>query len=222
MKNHLELGQRIARQADQLVAKRFHEILGIPADEYRAGLQVPADAAIPTETQMHPHPLLVDPRVSLKDLTTHFIGVGAFRPRIVTIGLLENGINGLTDLNGNPIVEQANPYIAFVDFGRDYGTNDFNVAVERFTQNSVGITPLEGVALQLQYGSKLQKEDYNIVLGGARGRCCDLDRGIDGIGLVSAGEAIKMGTHSMGYLLDRRPGGVVTRAKDIVVLGSVK
>lgn len=213
----------VAKQVDRLVGRGYPTMLGLSTTEYRDQLVLPEGILRPEAYRTRfPFPLVVDPRVSLKQLS-EYVGPGRYHAWVDP-----DPVEGFDDFSGKDPQEQDVPYLSWVHFGSRYRSDSLPRARERFTEDEVGASVLEGVTLYTQYAGdkRFTNAENGIILGGVKGYCCDLDREDGGspISVIpSSREFYTLTLYAYSNIMDGpnfRLAGILTRGREVVPLGS--
>lgn len=215
----------VVRQVGNLIGRGYAEILGVSESAYRERLALPTGIERPEAYRTRfPYPLIVDPRVSLEQLSK-YVGPGRYHAWVDP-----EPVEAYEDFDGGPAEELDYPYLAWVNFGRAYRSDALPRARAKFAADEVGGSTLEGVTLYMQYaGDKsFLNGERGIILGGIRGYCCDLDRKEGGspVSVVpSSREFYSLTLYAYSNIMNSPnfdKAGILTRGKDVVYLGYPK
>ena len=213
------LRKEVARQVDRLVNLGYPTMLDLTEAEYRAQLVLPAGTERPEEYRdRFPYPLVVDPRVTLEQLTTT-VQAGRYNP------MFDSSVEFYDDLKSRAEKDPEDPYLAWVHLGKRYRSDSLFSAQEKFSENEVGSNLIEGIALYLQYGKDPRLTGTaGIIAGGIKGYCCDLEKRISNGNGVLIQQTSSYWLHAYAWSSAERPdfsaAGILTRGKEIVTLGS--
>lgn len=217
------LHTEVDRQVDNLIERGYAEMLGVSETAYRERLALPPGLERPeTYRTRFPFPLVVDPRVTLEQLS-QYVGSGRYHAWVDP-----EPVEGFDDFSGREPQEQDAPYLAWVHFGRRYRSDSLPTARARFAEDEVGASVLEGVTLYTQYAGdkRFTNAENGIILGGVKGYCCDLDRE-DGGSPVSVNPSspdfytLDLYAYSnIMYTPNFNSAGILTRGREVVPLGS--